>query len=90
MADVQRRSEGRTDSFQLADLRVGHQQSAHRIKVRNISSKGMMGEGLVPVQSGTRLTVDLPDLGHVEGTVVWVQQPRFGVAFDKDLDPKFA
>lgn len=90
MASVQRRSESRTDVFQLADLRVGHQSSAHRVKVRNVSSKGMMGEGPVPLESGTRLTIELPELGQVAGTVVWVQQPRFGVAFDTEVDPAFA
>lgn len=90
MASVQRRSENRTDVFQLADLRVGQQSHAHRVKVRNVSSKGMMGEGPVPVESGTRLTIELPKLGQVAGTVVWVQQPRFGVAFDTEVDSTFA
>lgn len=90
MAIVQRRSVERHEIVQLADLRVGRDATPHRVKVRNLSSQGMMGEGAVPVSSGTRLTVELPEVGNVAGTVVWVQQPRFGVAFDEEVDPGFA
>jgi hypothetical protein len=90
MASVQRRRAPREPVFHLADLRVGNQPTAHRVKVRNLSSQGLMGEGPVPVSSGTRLTVDLPKLGEVAGTVVWVQEPRFGVAFDEEVDPRLA
>ena len=87
---VQRRAEERTDVFELAQLRVGRESLSRPVKVRNLSSQGMMGEGPFSVSSGTRLTIDLPDRGSVAGTVVWVQQSRFGVAFDRDIDPKFA
>jgi len=49
-----------------------------------------MGEGPFPLRSGTRLTISLPEQGDVAGTVVWVQEPRFGVAFDNEVDPTFA
>jgi len=75
---------------QQAHLRVGQELLPHPVKVRNLSSNGMMGEGAFTLRSGTRLTVSLPKHGEVAGTVVWVQQPRFGVAFDSEVDPTFA
>lgn len=91
MAEVtQRRAETRVDAVQHAQLRVGREPMPHPIKVRNLSRNGMMGEGPFPLRSGTRLTISLPEQGDVAGTVVWVQEPRFGVAFDDEVDPTFA
>lgn len=86
MTSVERRDVERESTFQLADMRVGRDVTVHRVKVRNLSSAGMMGEGTVRVSSGTHITVELSDIGEVAGTVVWVQEPRFGVAFDREID----
>ena len=87
MTGLQRRSLERHDTVQLADVQVGRDPAQHRIKVRNLSARGLMGEGALHVSSGTRLSIDLPDVGIVAGTVVWVQEPRFGVAFDDEVEP---
>lgn len=84
--NVQRRSVERVNLFQLAEARIGRDPAKHTIKVRNLSPRGLMGEGPLPVASGTRLSIDLAEIGPVEGTVVWVQEPRFGVAFDEDVE----
>lgn len=86
MSDVQRRSVERESVVQIASARIGRDPAEHRIKVRNISQRGLMGEGTLQVTSGTRLSIALPELGNLVGTVVWVQEPRFGVAFDEDLE----
>ena len=85
-----RRSEERADVVQLAQMRIGRRGDICPIKVRNLSSNGMMGEGSFQLHSGTRLTVELPEKGEVSGTVVWVQEPRFGVAFDQSTNPIFS
>lgn len=87
---MQRRADERVDCVQHAQLRVGQELFPHPVKVRNLSSNGMMGEGAFPLRSGTRLTINLPKQGEVAGTVVWVQESRFGVAFDSEVDPNFA
>lgn len=87
---IQRRSEERVDVGHLTHMRLGQDGAAHPVRVRNLSQQGMMGEGSVALRSGTRLTVDLPEQGEVSGVVVWVQEPRFGVAFDRSGDPAFA
>jgi hypothetical protein len=64
--------------------------SEHRIKVRNLSSGGMMGEGSVRVKRGAILQVHIRNIGWVEGSIAWVQDDRFGIAFREDIDPKVA
>ncbi|MNC96807.1 hypothetical protein D3C83_142760 [compost metagenome] len=36
------------------------------------------------------VTVELRNVGRVEGSVAWVQDNRFGVAFVEEIDPKLA
>lgn len=80
----------RDSLFLLADLRVDGLQGEHRIKVRNLSAGGMMGEGAVRVERGTMVSVNIRNVGWVDGTIAWVQDTRFGVAFSDDIDPKLA
>lgn len=90
MADVETRSVTRDDLLLLASLWIENDPVRYNVKVRNLSSLGLMGEGGPRVARGTRLTVDLRDLGAVRGTVAWVQGDRFGVAFDDLLDTPVA
>lgn len=80
------RKEGRENLFLLAEMRVDNDPNVHPVKVRNLSPSGMMGEGAVRVIRGSRLTVDLAQVGPVSGSVAWVQDDRFGVAFDEAID----
>ncbi|WP_394730522.1 PilZ domain-containing protein [Altererythrobacter sp. GH1-8] len=80
------RNLARENLFLLADLWIESEPGAHRIKVRNLSAGGMMGEGRVPVVRGHHIRVNLAGAGEVQGTVAWVQQTRFGVAFDNEVD----
>ena len=80
----------RDSLFLMADLRVEGVEGGHRIKVRNLSAGGMMGEGTVRVMRGVRVEVNIRNIGWVEGAVAWVQENRFGVAFRDEIDPKIA
>lgn len=80
----------RDSLFLMADLRVDGMEGEHRIKVRNLSAGGMMGEGPVRVIRGTLVEVNVRNIGWVEGSVAWVQDNRFGVAFRDEIDPKLA
>ena len=80
----------RDSLFLLADLRVDGLPGEHRIKVRNLSARGMMGEGAVHVVRGAVVSVDIRNVGWVNGTVAWVQDNRFGVAFVDEIDAKLA
>jgi hypothetical protein len=90
MDGSEHRQIARDSLFLLADLRVDGLSGEYRIKVRNLSDGGMMGEGNVRVHRGSRIDVNLRNIGWVEGTVAWVQDSRFGVAFHEPIDPRLA
>jgi len=86
MNGIENRQIARDSLFLMADLRAEGLTSDHRIKVRNLSDAGMMGEGPVWVRRGSVVEVNLGQLGWVMGTVAWVQESRFGVAFAEPID----
>jgi len=86
MTGVDTRNASRDSLFLLADIRVEGQGEPHRVRVRNLSAGGMMGEGTVRVQRGDRLEIELRNTSPIEGSVAWVQDNRFGVAFDVEID----
>jgi hypothetical protein len=90
MTGVETRSVARDSLFLLADIRVEQGSEVHRVRVRNLSDGGMMGEGQLRVQRGHRVSVELRNIGAVDGTVAWVQDNRFGVAFDEEIDSQKA
>lgn len=90
MTGVETRSVARDSLFLLADIRVEQNAEVHRVRVRNLSDGGMMGEGNMRVQRGHRLAIDLRNVGTVAGTVAWVQDNRFGIAFDEEIDSQLA
>lgn len=87
MSNVDTRQDSRDSLFLLAQLKVDGREGETRVKVRNLSSGGMMAEGNVAVMRGSLVSVDLRNLGWVEGTVAWKQDNRFGIAFVNDIDP---
>lgn len=90
MDDTDNRQIARDSLFVMAGLRLAGQQAEQRVKVRNLSSGGMMAEADMHVMRGTAIWVDIRNIGWVEGTVAWVQDNRFGVAFRDEIDPKVA
>lgn len=90
MTGVETRSVSRDSLFLLATIRVEQGQDTHRIRVRNLSDGGMMGEGNLRVKRGNRLQIQLRNVDRVEGTVAWVQDNRFGIAFDEEIDSQLA
>ncbi len=87
MSAVDTRSISRDSLFLLAEVSVA-EGAPVRVKVRNLSSGGMMAEGNVHPQRGAKLSVNLRNVGWVGGTVAWTQDDRFGIAFDEEIDPK--
>ena len=80
----------RDSIFVLADLRLDGVDGEFRIKMRNLSAGGMMGEGDLRVQRGQLVWVNIRNIGWTEGSVAWIQGSRFGVAFREEIDPKVA
>lgn len=90
MTGVETRSVSRDSLFLLANVRVEQQSEQHRVRVRNLSDGGMMGEGTIKIKRGNRVDLELRNVGLVKGTVAWVQDQRFGVAFDEEINSQAA
>jgi hypothetical protein len=88
MSGLETRNISRDSLFLLAELRLEGDETVYRVKVRNLSSGGMMAEGDVPVQRGDKVSVEMKNANKVRGSVAWVQDNRFGIAFAAEIDPK--
>lgn len=88
MNHVESRQTARENLTFLAALKVEGDSFAieHRVRVRNLSPAGLMAEGDVSVAPGSRVAIELENIGWVEGSVAWKQDNRFGVAFAEDVD----
>lgn len=87
MSAVETRHIERDSLLVMADLRIDGHEDEHKVKVRNLSAGGMMAESQLSVVRGTRLSANLRNVGWIEGTVAWVQDNRFGIAFASEIDP---
>lgn len=88
MSGLDTRHINRDSLFLLAELRMEGEHGSHRVRVRNLSAGGMMAESDLRVVPGTRVLVQMKNVFPVEGTVAWVHDQRFGIAFDHEIDPK--
>ena len=90
MTGVETRSDSRDSLFLLANISVEQDSDQHRVRVRNLSDGGMMGEGALKVQRGNRVEIELRNIGKIGGNIAWVQDQRFGIAFDEEIDSQLA
>lgn len=90
MAGVDTRSDPRDSFFLLANVGLESGAAGGRVRVRNLSDGGMMGEGDLAVRRGDRVQVELGNVGTVCGNIAWVQGRRFGIAFDREIDSERA
>lgn len=90
MTGVETRGVSRDSLFLLASIRVEQNDETHRVRVRNLSDGGMMAEATLRVKRGNRLHIEMRNVGKIEGTVAWVQDNRFGIAFDEEIDSQAA
>ena len=90
MTGSEHRQIARDSLFVMADLRIDGIEGEHRIRVRNLSAGGLMAEGAFNVQRGQVVWVNVRNIGWVEGSVAWVQDSRFGIAFREEIDPRIA
>ncbi|VXC85918.1 PilZ domain-containing protein [Sphingomonas sp. AX6] len=82
---------GSRDSLLLAaQLRFDGDPEIHQVRVRNLSSGGLMAEFAEDVEIGARIQVDVRNIGWVKGRIAWATDGRLGVAFDREVDPMAA
>lgn len=81
---------GARDSLMLAaQFRIGD-KPAIQVRVRNLSSGGLMAEVPQPIDGGTPVEVEVRGVGWVSGRIAWFAEGRVGVAFDREIDPLLA
>ncbi|SNS80288.1 PilZ domain-containing protein [Sphingopyxis indica] len=82
------RSADRDSLFMQANLYVTNGGQPALVRVRNLSPGGMLAEGPVRVAEGAAIEVELRNIGPVPGRVVWVGEGKFGIAFDRQVNPQ--
>ena len=90
MSNSDQRHINRDSLFVMAALRAADSSKEHRVKVRNLSDGGLMAEGDVRVVRGTKVSIELRNIGWTDGSVAWVQDNRFGIAFVEPIDARIA
>src|SRR5689334_10028679 len=76
---------GARDSLMLAaQFRIADREVT-QVRVRNLSSGGLMAEYAQPISTGTPVDVDVRGVGWVSGRIAWSAEGRVGVAFDHDI-----
>ena len=83
-----KREQNRDSLFVKAVLRFPTSGDEKEVRVRNISSGGLMAEAPLRTPRGDPIEVRLRNIGWVSGKVAWVAESRFGIAFDYPIDPK--
>lgn len=84
------RLELRDSMFLAAGLRLRGSTDVEQVRVRNLSSGGMMAELPSRLEPGVLVDVDLRGVGWIGGRVAWWTSGRVGIAFDDPIDPHAA
>jgi hypothetical protein len=61
-----------------------------QVRVRNLSSQGMMADYHEAVDVGEPVIATVRGIGSVAGKVAWVRKGRIGIVFDAEIDPRQA
>ena len=57
------------------------------VRIRNLSAGGMGASGRTDLQPGDAVTARLKGIGDVPGQIAWKRGSRFGVQFERQIDP---
>ena len=81
---------GRDSLFLMASLRVEGMRDELTVRIRNLSSGGLMAELPQPVAPDSAIEVEVRGIGWVAGRIAWQTEGRAGIAFDHEIDPQRA
>ena len=84
------RQVARDSLFLMADFRVIGETAVRAVRVRNLSSGGLMAEFPEGLPQGLRVEFAVRGIGWLPGNVAWSAAGRIGVAFDRPIDPMLA
>lgn len=77
----------RESIFMAATVLFAGARFPEPVRVRNISSGGMMIDTTVQKPEGLKLVAEIKNVGKVRGHVAWSTEKRTGIAFDTAIDP---
>jgi hypothetical protein len=81
------RRDERDSVLVLAQLRAEDGSlEATTVRVRNVSTGGLMAQASDDYRMGLRIEIDLEGIGTVKGVVAWAEAGRIGIAFDHPID----
>lgn len=82
------RGADRDSLFMQADLILPDRTDPVVVRVRNLSPGGMLAEANIVVAQGAAVEIELKNVGPVAGRIVWAGEGKFGIAFDRPVDPQ--
>jgi hypothetical protein len=82
------RGADRDSLFMQAGLILPGRADPVVVRVRNLSAGGMLAEAKVQIAQGAAVQIELRNVGPVPGRVVWAGEGKFGIAFDRPVDPQ--
>ncbi|HEY0595745.1 PilZ domain-containing protein [Sphingopyxis sp.] len=82
------RGADRDSLFMQASLILPGQSDPVVVRVRNLSAGGMLAEAKARIAQDATVEVELRNVGQVPGRVVWAGEGKFGIAFDRPVDPQ--
>lgn len=82
------RGADRDSLFMQANVAVVGKSEPLIVRVRNLSAGGMLAECPLSVAQGTAVEVELRNIGPVPGRIVWTGDKKFGIAFDRAINPQ--
>lgn len=88
--EATRRRAERHSFFLLADVVTASGAVTGKLRVRNLSETGAMGDTGMVLEPGEAITVDLRGVGPVSAKVAWANGGRVGLAFDHRINPHLA
>ena len=83
-----KRDNDRDSLFVKANLKFQDGGEEGHVIVRNLSEGGLMAEAAVQAPRGSRVEIELKNIGWIGGKVAWVAEKKLGIAFDHPIDPK--
>src|SRR4051812_46826141 len=84
------RNDARDSLLLVARFRIEGSTEATPVRVRNLSSGGLMADVPKRIDIGTMVEVEVRGIGWVNGRIAWIAAGRAGVAFDHPIDPQAA
>jgi len=81
------RGRPRDSLFLVAEIQIEERSESSQVRVRNLSSGGLMADFAHPVDIGTPVEVELRGIGKVKGEIAWTAAGRIGVSFEHPIDP---